>query len=498
MMTHQKDKGHTTRRRFLRYMGFSALAVAVGAGSGGYLIFRKNTASEERTGHDKPITVTEGKIGALERIIVEELPKELKPQAFTTTGGRAGWRVRIPGNRPLATPAVSEGLVFVGGGYGSYEFYAFDEKTGKLVWQIHTNDDGPTAAVVFEDKVCFNTESCTLYVCEKRTGRVIWERWLGDPLMNQPAVARVGGAELLFMAHPGEGGHRLAALELRTGDVVWDVPIDSDLISAPVVSGDSVYASAMSGIVYRFRAADGRLLDEQRLNATSAPWIDRGEILVSRRATDQGLPQEGLLAYDVGRAGERELGLKLEAPYLRPEAQGRLAQQFQAHDSSVGFSTAPGSAQLQKASANLGWQARTVIGGWAYQGARPVVADGRLYTVLGETFQSVDRASGELLWAVRFPSGSEEDRAFVAPAVVGGKLYTGSLDGKVLVLQAQDGRVAWGVELKEPVLFQPAVAAGRVFVTTANGTLYSLEAQDPEADGWPMWGGGPGHNGPTK
>ena len=35
---------------------------------------------------------------------------------------------------------------FLGGGFGSYEFYAFDLKTGQQAWQIQTGDDGPTAA----------------------------------------------------------------------------------------------------------------------------------------------------------------------------------------------------------------------------------------------------------------------------------------------------------------------------------------------------------------
>jgi hypothetical protein len=39
-------------------------------------------------------------------------------------------------------------FLFVGGGYGSHEFYAFKAKTGETAWKIHTSDDLPTAAVV--------------------------------------------------------------------------------------------------------------------------------------------------------------------------------------------------------------------------------------------------------------------------------------------------------------------------------------------------------------
>src|SRR5438128_12668318 len=88
--------------------------------------------------------------------------------------------------------------MFVGGGYGYHDFYAVDAETGKIIWKIQTGDDGPTAAVVADGFVAFNTESCTLVVVDERRGRVIWQEWLGDPLMCQPAIDK----GILYMAHP--------------------------------------------------------------------------------------------------------------------------------------------------------------------------------------------------------------------------------------------------------------------------------------------------------
>src|SRR5437867_11119371 len=102
--------------------------------------------------------------------------------------GFAGWRTTIETQRAVPTPAVHGGRLFVGGGFGSYNFYAFNARTGAPAWHLHTSDDGPTAAVVADDLVVFNTESCTLEVVEAATGKVAWEKWLGDPLLAQPAV----------------------------------------------------------------------------------------------------------------------------------------------------------------------------------------------------------------------------------------------------------------------------------------------------------------------
>ena len=83
----------------------------------------------------------------------------IEVETFVTEPGFDGWRVVIPGGRPLATPAVGDGLVYIGGGFGSYEFYAFDDENGQAEWMFQAGDDGPTAAVYSQGRVAFNTES---------------------------------------------------------------------------------------------------------------------------------------------------------------------------------------------------------------------------------------------------------------------------------------------------------------------------------------------------
>src|SRR3982750_3877586 len=100
-----------------------------------------------------------------------------------------GYRARLPHRRAVATPAVAGQVVVFGGGFGSHEVYALDAGTGRLRWDIRTNDDGPTAAVIVDDVVLFNTESCTLVALDAKTGGSLWERWLGDPLLGQPAAS---------------------------------------------------------------------------------------------------------------------------------------------------------------------------------------------------------------------------------------------------------------------------------------------------------------------
>src|SRR5262245_2934108 len=221
-----------------------------------------------------------------------ELPAvgdDLKPVSFKTADGREGWIVRMPGNRPAATPAYADGLIFVGGGYGSHEFYAFRVDTGELAWQIRTSDDGPTAAVVEDGLVAFNTESCTIEVVEAATGKTVWRGWLGEPLMSQPAIADGKG----YMAYPrggagpgqevtqapnGPGGapnaqaalqaegvvaptsHKLLCADLRTGKHLWEQRISGDAIVAPVIDDGQVLLTCFDGTSFCLDAGTGAVL----------------------------------------------------------------------------------------------------------------------------------------------------------------------------------------------------------------------------------------------
>jgi Ca-activated chloride channel family protein len=158
---------------------------------------------------------------------------------FRSKDGKVtGWKVVIPGNRPLASPAISEGKVFIGGGFGSHEFYAFDARTGKRLWTYHTADDGPTAAAVEGGLIAFNTESCELEVLTTG-GKRLWKKWLGDPLMSMPAIAD----GRVYMAYPNsKGDHKyyVAAFDIKTGNELWKYPLPGEIITAPVIEADRV------------------------------------------------------------------------------------------------------------------------------------------------------------------------------------------------------------------------------------------------------------------
>jgi outer membrane protein assembly factor BamB len=438
-----------------------------------------------------------------------KLPSVEPATPFQSPDGRfRGWKVTLPGGHSLATPAVVDGRVFLGGGFGSYEFYAFDAADGRVAWQYQTSDDGPTAAAVDEGFVVFNTESCELEVLTI-DGMPVWKAWLGDPLMSMPAVS--GGR--VFMAYPdskGDHRHYLACFDLRSGKEHWRQPIEGEVITAPVLAGGYAHFATLDGTLYRLRQEDGQVEWREARNATSSPVIWEGECYFSQRqevaasdAAKGGVYQsEHLAARNLKEAQYRSYGgTSRQADYLDHGKRMQRSPRYAASshkDMNVGFGNAKGDAKMTQAMANLG--TAHVHGVWAYQGSKPFVSRGRLYAAHGDTVSAADPRSDHIHWKKTLgpTAGQGEellDSPLTPPAIVNGKLYFGSVHGAVHCLSAETGEELWSVTVGEPVVFQPTVAGGRVYVGTDAGSLICFDTGDPSDDGWLMWGADAAHNG---
>ncbi len=429
-----------------------------------------------------------------------ETDPEIPVESFRLADGRKGWKVKLLGNFPLASPAVVDGKVYIGGGFGSYEFYSIDSVSGKVLWLFHCGDDGPTAAVVEKGRVAFNTESCVLYVLDAQTGESIWSEWLGDPLMSQPAM---DGSRIVMVFPNNRGEHSIVCMDAATGKHLWEKDIVGEVISAPVIDSGMVYASTLEGSVHCYNLADGRLLFSREHQATSAPWIYKGEIYVSLREDEPAAGGNGVSIRSEGQgrikdSGERdnaELWGKQAADYLNVDEASSYAEAQSELDSAVGFASAPPSAKLYQSAGNLGVQ--NVSGVWFYEGSRPTVIDGISYSSMGNNIKAMKAETGEIIWEKELKTKDENSgaRLFSPPAWASGKLYITSVSGELVCLDASSGSELWRYDCGEPVHFQPAVVNGRIYMGTDSGSVVCIEAKDKNAGGWAMWGGNARHNG---
>ena len=455
-----------------------------------------------------------------------------------------GFSVQLPSKAPIPTPTVYRDKVYVSGGFHSKEFYCFDATTGALKWAIDLDDDGPTAAVCDNSVCVFNTESCTLFAVDADTGKHLWSHWLGDPLTSTPTIA--GG--VVFTSYPARGGggqqdntdpgadekipnaepveklppakekekpakpaaakkhppcsHVLIALDLKTGKILWQKWIESDVMSAPVATEKELFFSTFGGVVYKLNQKDGEILSAVRTRATSAPVVVGDDVYFSRR-TDKGhadCPVEANVAWGQKGVEQRTAGGSRTAVYLDEKVQGRgeYAQLSKQLDAGNGFAAgAPAAANPEAAKGNIGQT--NVSSMQAFQGSRVLHMGGKNFSCMGDAVVCNDPKTGKELWSYKLDGDLMKQGGFLGapPAAAGGHLVMTTLKGDVLRIDAE-GKVVKTWETKSPSRFQPAVDGGRIYIGTQDGKLICIDTGDKALTGWSCWGGNPQHTGIGK
>jgi glucose dehydrogenase len=210
------------------------------------------------------------------------------------------------------------------------------------------------------------------------SGRRLWKKWLGDPLMSMPAIA--GGR--VYMAYPDSrsgGKYYVAAFDLKTGAEVWKYPLPAEIITAPVIENGRLYLATVDGSIVSLNERDGAKIWQENRNATSAPAIWKGQCFFSRREETK-VQQNGKVAVQQnevvaarGIASRSETvtipDTQQKADYLDYAKRSNSVKELasQSYDATVGFGGAnKGSAKMSAALVNIG-QA-SVHGIWAYQG----------------------------------------------------------------------------------------------------------------------------------
>jgi outer membrane protein assembly factor BamB len=437
-------------------------------------------------------------------------PRMLEEKAITETKG--GFVVQLPSGAPIPTPSVYDGKLFVSGGFHSREFYCLDAQTGKPIWGADLDDDGPTSAACQDGVIIFNTESCTIFALDSKTGKQLWSLFLGDPLTNTPTIAN----GKVFTAYPAQGvadpdgkkqappcSHVLAAFDLKTGKILWQKWIDSDVMSAPVAVDKELYITSFAGVVYKLNQDDGTVVSAVKDRATSAPVVVGNNVYVTRRVDDgKGDVEEAVTTNARDSLKETAAGEKKKAPYLDPKVQAEtgLAKDSKALDAGNGFAGgAPAAANPTAAFANIGQS--NVSSMQAFQGSRILCYRDNNFNCMGDEIVCSDPATGKRRWAVKLDGDLKKEGGFLAspPAAAGGRLFLATLKGEVLQIDPEKGEIAERYKVDHPVRFQPAVEGGKIYVGTQDGKVICIDAGDKKFTGWPCWGGDAAHSGvPAK
>ena len=78
-------------------------------------------------------------------------------------------------------------------------------------------------------------------------------------------------------------------------------------------------------------------------------------------------------------------------------------------------------------------------------------------------------------YGCRYVAGPGEPHRLYGAVVSGGRVYVGSGDGKLYVVDAASGKTVFEFEAGGPITASPAVADGKLVIGNTNGQLFAMQ-----------------------
>jgi outer membrane protein assembly factor BamB len=191
--------------------------------------------------------------------------------AIDAESGRKRWVAHVPFGGYGFGVAVADGMVYAGGRDVDHTapVYAYDAKTGALVWKTKTNGQVNGTPAVAYGRVYVGSGDHLLYALDAKTGRTRWTAPTGS-VIDTPAASANG------IVYVGSADHNLYAFDAMSGEQLWMVPTGGG-IQGPVVANGVVYVGSTDFSEHAFDAATGDLL-----------WSYQAEAIVRKQSVADG------------------------------------------------------------------------------------------------------------------------------------------------------------------------------------------------------------------
>ena len=131
----------------------------------------------------------------------------------------------------------------------------------------------------------------------------------------------------------------------------------------------------------------------------------------------------------------------------------------------------------------------------AFQGSRLLHFAGANFNCMGDEIVCTDPKDGKTRWSVKLTGDLEKHGGHLAapPAAAGGSIFLATLEGNVIQMEPEKGKVQTTWKVGAPVRSQPAIEGGRIYVGTQNGKVICINTGDARLTGWSTWGANAAH-----
>jgi len=230
--------------------------------------------------------------------------------ALEASTGAARWQLELTPYVTRTSPAVVDGVVYVGGGF---TFHAIDAETGKELWSVPLQYGGQASPTVQDGLVVVSSQQGWMYALNAADGAQVWRIptdgiVFGAAAITATEVVYATDEGIVYSVRPDSGtlnwrmsvkgsvfatpvvvdggiyvttqSGQLHALDLATGDVRWTTNKGGS--QPPAVSGDTIVLAAEDGGIYGLDAATGeqRWLYPTGKHSITAPSISGNLVIV--------------------------------------------------------------------------------------------------------------------------------------------------------------------------------------------------------------------------
>lgn len=172
--------------------------------------------------------------------------------AINQATGESIWNFTVDSAEDMrvdSSPAVADGMVFVGSNNG--KLYALSESTGELFWSFNASGGINSSPLVIDNMVIFG--SSKIYALDEFSGEMLWSFGTGGTQLSSPAIAD----NMVFI---GSIDGNVYALNKTNGNLLWSYATGNQIWSSPAVSNGMVFIGSQVGNVYALNGTSGNLI----------------------------------------------------------------------------------------------------------------------------------------------------------------------------------------------------------------------------------------------
>ena len=170
--------------------------------------------------------------------------------AVDATTGAITWQQEVTPYVTRSSPAVVDGVVYVGGGF---TFHAYDAATGAEKWNVPLQYGGQASPTVHDGIVVVASQQGWVYALSAVSGELAWRLptegiVFGAAAFGDDAVIYATDEGIVYSVRPD------------TGTLIWRSRVSGSVFASPVLSDSALYVTSQSGQIHALDLASGDLL----------------------------------------------------------------------------------------------------------------------------------------------------------------------------------------------------------------------------------------------